>query len=371
MSDEQQPETPQNTPQAPQWIAVPPAVPPTAQGPSGRRGLAIAAMAIGLMAILTAVVSAFYFSIFIVLGAVLGLVAVGLGIAALVKRQVPRPASVTGLVAGGLAVVVAVAIGGIALGSFTAAQIPSSGSGSSEAGEEAPDEGDGGDDWSPEEEQESLIEWPANMATGGFLFAAGDGGPEPERSAPLAAGTAPEPAAVDRGNGPADILLYVDYRCPHCVDFEAVNADALEDLVSSGAATLEIRPMSFVSPFSQHLSGAMSCVVDAQPESAWAAHLALLDRETQHIAGAAELIAVLDDATGGLGDAARSCIESERFLVFAQALSDWYVASPVPNAVDPALRVQGTPLAVVNGVPYTGPPSDQAAFAAFLAAQGL
>lgn len=363
MSDEQ-PITPQNDQPDREWIPVPPPNPYSAEGPGAGgagRGLAIAAMAVGLVALLTAGVSAFYFSLFIVLAAVLGLVAVALGIVALVKRRL-RPAAVTGLVAGALAVCIAVGVGGLALGAVLSQGALSSdeGSGSGEAR-----------DWSAEEQSENLIEWPANMGTGGILFVAGSDGPVPARSEPLAAGTAPEAPATDREDGPADILLYVDYRCPHCVDFEAANAQTLERLVSEGRATLEIRPMAFVQPFSTRLSGAMACMVDAQPDSAWAAHLALLSRETQQVDDTAGLVSALDEATGGLDADARSCVESDRFAVFADALSEWYVGAPVPNAVDPQLQVRGTPLAVVNGVAYTGSPEDGAAFLAFLEGQGL
>lgn len=363
MSDEQQP-TPENR----EWIAVPPPNPYTAAGSAagsapGGRGLAISAMALGLVAILTAVVAALYFSWFALLAAVLGVAAAGLGIAALVRRQTPRPASITGVITGALAVVVSVSAGALMLGAFLGAGIGSE-SDAAATGSEA-------NGWTPGSEAESLIDWPANMATGGVLFTAGTAGPEPVRSAPITAGTAPGSAAIDRENGPADILLHVDYRCPHCVEFETANAQLLEELVQSGAATLEIRPLAFVSPFSVQLSGAMACLVDAQPESAWAAHRALLSPETQGIADAAELADALDAATGGLAAEARDCIESGRFVSFAEELSAWVTRNPVPNAVDPQLRVQGTPLAVVNGVAYTGHPDDGAAFAAFLAELGL
>ncbi|MBL5972905.1 MAG: hypothetical protein D3X82_03785 [Candidatus Leucobacter sulfamidivorax] len=377
MSDEQT-TAPQNEQPDREWIPVPPPNPYAAGGfgaaggggagtgaPGAGRGLAIAAMAIGLVALLTAAVSAFYFSVFVVLAALLGIVAAVLGIVALVKRRL-RPAAITGLVAGALAVCIAIGVGGLALGALLnqSVQSPSEASGSGSASDE-------GEQWDPEQQQEALIEWPANMGTGGILFAAGPDGPEPVPSAPVAAGEAPEAPPVSRGEGPADILLHVDYRCPHCVDFEAANAQVLEELVSEGRATLEIRPLAFVQPFSTQLSGAMACMVDAQPEAAWAAHLALLSPETQQIGDTAGLVAALDEASDGLNAEARSCVEADRFGVFASALSDWYTSTPVPNAVDPQLRVRGTPLAVVNGVAYAGAPDDHAAFLAFLAEQGL
>lgn len=361
MSDEQ-PITPQDR----EWISVAPPQPSNGEATAPRgRGLAVSAMTIGLAALLTAVVSALYFSVFTLLAALLGLVAIGLGIAALVRRQTPRPASVTGLVSGVLAVVLAVVAGALMLGALlgNAAAGPEAGSGSG-SGSASSTQDDG---WTPGSEAEALLDWPANYGTGGVLFASGTAGPEPVPSAPITPGTAPQPTTPTRSTGPADILLHVDYRCPHCVEFETVNAEELERVVQSGAATLELRPLAFVTPFSTQLSGALACVVDAEPAFAWAAHRALLAPANQEISDSTELAA----AIGGLGGPTRECIASGRFTSFADELSDWYSRNPVPHAVDPGLRVQGTPLAVVNGVPYTGQPSDGAAFAAFLAEQGL
>lgn len=371
MSDDSQPESP-NEPENPTqpehpngsgalpegWVAVPPPNPyaATAQQRPGR-GLAIAAMAVGLVALLTGAVSAFYGAAFGIAAAALGVLALALGIGALAARQRPLPAGLTGVIGGALAILLAVSLGGLLGGrGFEDAPAPPNAAENGGTPEDAP-EGDA-----------AAIEWPANMSSGGVLFA---GSLDPVRSPALSAGTAPAPREIDRENGPADIQLYVDYRCPHCVDFEAANAELLEEVVTSGAASLELRPMSFVSPFSASLTGALACVVDRQPERAWQAHLALLSRGTQGIASTADLAVALDSATDGLTPGTRSCVESGEFSTFAQALSSWFSANPVPNAVDPTLRVTGTPLAVVNGEPYAGDPADGAAFRAFLVAQGV
>lgn len=349
--------------EAPQWIPVPPAN-PHAVGAGSRpgRALAIAAMAAGLVALLTAAVSAFYFSPLLAASAVLAFVAIVLGIIALVKRQRPLPASVTGLVAAGLAIIVAIAGGMFALGTALAPDIPDPGP---DAGETAPPPSD------------AAIEWPANMATGGIIF--GEGG-APVRSAPLRPGTAPQPAEVRRDGTRTDVLIYLDYRCPYCLNFEQANQELLDQALADGSTTVEIVPLTFLdrasagSYYSSRVSGAMACVVDAQPEAAWKAHSALLSPEAQPEEGIAgptndELIERVDGAVGGLDRAARDCIAKERFVPFAKALNDWVFANPVPNAIDRQLRVTGTPLVLVNGVPYPGDPGDGAAFRAFFEKQ--
>ncbi|WP_053351907.1 hypothetical protein [Leucobacter musarum] len=85
----------------------------------------------------------------------------------------------------------------------------------------------------------------------------------------------------------------------------------------------------------------------------------------------AALIDAVDAGAGGLNDDARSCIETEKFVPFAQALNSWAFANPVPHAEDPDLAITGTPFVVVDGVPYSGALDDSGAFTKFLAGQGI
>lgn len=369
MSDPQlpQPSAP-HEPMAPGQPSAPPPHPyARANGPRGR-GFAAAAMTLGLVALLTTVVSAFYFSVFAIVGALLGVVAVILGIVALVLRQ-QRVQSIVGLSGGALAIVTAVAVGGLALGALIAPDGPAEGSGA-----EPMEPGMPG--------QSEVAQWPANMATGGLLFVSdGSDGIDLSRSETPHDNALPEPRdAADLGEN-ALIRVYLDYRCPFCARFEEASAETLETAVTSGAAAVELVPLTFldrVSPdaYSSRIAGAMACVADQQPEEAWSAHTALLDPAFQPPESEAghddEAIASeLDRATGGLDDGARSCIEEQRFVPFALALNDWVFANPVPHAVDPELTVTGTPLVVVNGAPYPGDPADGDAFRAFLAQQGV
>lgn len=326
-------------------------------------------MAVGLLAALTAVVSAFYFLIFVWGSAVLGAIAVVLGALALTRRSSQRTAALTGLIAGALAVVLSLAVGLFALTALSSDGAP------------AEADGSGGprdaQEWGSD--QETLLEWPANMATGGILFVEGM---EPARSTPLSTRDTIAPHPVSRETGPADIRLYVDYRCPYCMQFEQVNGAVLEGLVRSGAATLEVIPLTFLdrasqgTAYSSRAAGAMACIVDGQPAAAWTAHTALLSPEVQPDEGSpglsdTELITVLGAATGGLDAAVEECIENRRFVQFASAFGAWAGSNPVPDALDPTQQVEGTPFIVVNGVPYTGHPADADTFLAFIEGQGL
>ena len=367
-------------------VSVPPSAPPSvspstpappphpyaqAAGRPGR-GFAIAAMALGLVAALTTAVSLFYFGFFAIAGGLLGLAAVILGIIALVLRQ-QRVPGIVGIASGALAIIAAVAVGGMALGAVIA---PAATGGASE-GEAAPGEGDAA---APDGGE--AVQWPANMATGGLVFVSdGAGGIELSRSEAPHDNALPEPSDAAGLGEPALIRVYLDYRCPYCAEFERASAQTLEDALTSGEAAVELHPLTFldrISPdaYSSRVAGAMACMADQQPDGAWDAHTALLDpafqpSESEPGKDDATILAELDRATGGLDAAARSCIEEQRFVPFALALNDWVFANPVPYAVDPELMVTGTPLVVVDGVPYPGAPADGEAFRAFLAEQGL
>ncbi|MBN9613364.1 MAG: DsbA family protein, partial [Actinobacteria bacterium] len=272
--------------------------------------------------------------------------------------------------AGALAILLALGAGVFAIGS---ALLPiRSGDATGETpppAETAPPEGDG-----------SAIDWPANMATGGIIFGSTGGSIEPQRSAPLTQGTAPAVPEVTRDDGKNDVLLYVDYRCPYCMHFEEQNSALLEAAMQTGNTTVEVVPLTFLdrasngSYYSSRAAGAVACLVDQQPELAWKAHVALLSSKLQPEEGIsgpdnAQLISELEGAVGGLNAKAKDCITTERFVPFAQALSNWVFANTIPNAKDATLRVEGTPTALVNGVPYTGDPTDGAAFRAFFEEQ--
>lgn len=358
---------PQSAPQQPHQAPI-----PGGTQPSGRSGmLGIISMALGLLGLLTAFVTGIVFSGFIALypGLVLGLAALALGGVALGLRMRPLYASIIGLVTGLLAIIAGIALFAAAF-IFTSDSDRADGNGQSGTAEEAPSES------APDEAV--VAQWPANLATGGIIF---DETLEPVRSDPLADNALPEERTI-AANDPADIQLFVDYRCPVCALFEATNQETLEEAVSSGEATLEVRPLRFLDrvdeadQYSSRASSAMMCVASEQPEGAWATNAHLLDQSVQPSESEAgltndELIEQLDAATGGLNDEARSCIASEQYVPFAQALDNWVFSTPVPRAENPALTVQGTPFAVVNGVPYEGSPGDGAQFRSFLEEQGI
>lgn len=347
-----------------QQVQTPPPHPYATPRRRPGRALAIAAMAIGLAALLTVAASPLTTPWFAVGGALFGVVAVALGVIALILRQPLAPA-IVGLVAGVIAVVLTCVLGVVSLGAYLA----DTRSGSAQSGA-AP---------APHSES-AVVAWPRNMATGGVVFA----GPDHSvlRSHAPAPSAAPEPRSAEELDAPALIRVYQDYRCPYCASFEQANGETLASVLEQEAAVIEVHALTFLDragagdAYSSRTAGALACLADAQPGAAWDANAALLHPDAQPAEGGqgpdnAAIIAVIERATGPLSDDARSCITEERFVPFAQALNEWVFANPVPHAADPELGVTGTPLVLVNGTPYPGDPADPRAFRAFLEQQGV
>lgn len=341
------------------------AAPPRQQGTAHvtTGGIADVSMGLGLAAVLTVVVSALYLTAFAAVGALLGAAAIVLGTIGLVKRR-RRWTGITGVVSGAVAALGAVALLLIAVFGLAADAIGAASAARGGSGSQGP--------------QASSAEWPESFATGALLFSGDASGVrmvEPQ----FEAGTDfPVEADTDADR----VRVYVDYSCPYCSMFEEANGDTLEELLAGGDALVEVVPLNFLdrvsmgARYSSRASGAMTCLAELQPGSAWSAHRALLSAEFQPAEGTtgpddAALIANLEAASGSLSPDVVSCIQDRRYVDFAQRLNDWVSEHPVPGAVDPAARVDSTPFIMANGVRYTGDPADAASFRGFLAEQGI
>lgn len=220
---------------------------------------------------------------------------------------------------------------------------------------------------------------PKGLASGGAVFGEGM---LPIETPALPAGSVPVPHEVDRAAGEIDIMVYVDYRCPHCMVFEQTNAATIEAAVATGQATFEVRPLTFMdryaegSAYSSRAAGVLACTVENQPESAWLIHSLLLNPNIQPSGEGpghdnATLVELVDLATNGATPELKSCIEDETFVQYVGEVNDWTFAHPVPGAVDSDLMVQGTPLVVVAGIVYEGSVEDPAKFKQFLIDMGV
>ncbi|GAB2586434.1 DsbA family protein [Kribbella endophytica] len=71
---------------------------------------------------------------------------------------------------------------------------------------------------------------------------------QPEPTVITGPGTNGQGVKVGQASAKVNIDLYLDFRCPHCKDFEDEAGEAINKLVDDGTATLTYWPLMFVNP---------------------------------------------------------------------------------------------------------------------------
>lgn len=166
---------------------------------------------------------------------------------------------------------------------------------------------------------------------------------------------------------PTEIVIYVDYQCPICAIFELPNAEQLKDWVSTGAATVEMHPLSFLdgrgSPnaFSSRAANAALCVADYSPDSFFEYNTRVFQAQpTEGQPGPenSELIAFAEEVGSTNIEQVSECINSKMFGAFIKDATERALSEPIPGT---ELRVTGTPAIFVDGVQYGWETADELA----------
>jgi protein-disulfide isomerase len=215
---------------------------------------------------------------------------------------------------------------------------------------------------------------PLNMLSDGIVVT-GDGTTTTALSTDALAADA-EPVATQWSDtsDTANIVVYLDYLCPYCGAFETANTEQISSLVASGAATLEVHPISILdrlsngTEYSTRAANAASCVADSDPDSFLAINAALFaNQPAENTDGLtdAELIELVA-SVGVDGTDVATCITDGTFTDWVGEATDRALDGPLPNTDVEA--VEGTPTVLVNGTLYEGAVDDPQAFADFVTA---
>jgi protein-disulfide isomerase len=70
----------------------------------------------------------------------------------------------------------------------------------------------------------------------------------PEPTVITGPGTSGKGVTVGKAGAKVNIDLYLDFRCPHCAEFEEATGATVDKLVQDGTATLTYWPLGFVNP---------------------------------------------------------------------------------------------------------------------------
>lgn len=212
---------------------------------------------------------------------------------------------------------------------------------------------------------------PKNMASDGILLGEGL---KVVPSGALEPGQSPIPSTPDPTGNVANIVMYVDYLCPYCHQFETTNDEQIASMVRKGAATVEIHPVPMLAAYSQgtkyslRATNAAACVANYSPDDFWAFHNLLIENQPEEGTPGLTDDEIKDLARkAGVSKASsiESCIDDGRFKSWAQAALDRFLAQDIPY-LDKKLDKLGTPLVIVNGKKYNGSLTDADEFRKFV-----
>jgi protein-disulfide isomerase len=185
--------------------------------------------------------------------------------------------------------------------------------------------------------------------------------------------TTPTPAD---GKAVPNIKIFVDYQCPVCQAFEVPNSSQIESWVKTGAATVEIHPISFLdgrgSPneYSSRAANATACVASYSPNNYFAFSKALFINQplegnrgpsNNQLFNTAKQVGITNESE------VESCIKEKSFGKWILKTTDATFEAGVPE-FSPTFWAEknGTPAVFVNGQHYKGGIDNAAQFAQFV-----
>jgi protein-disulfide isomerase len=165
----------------------------------------------------------------------------------------------------------------------------------------------------------------------------------------------------DSGGESPEIVVYVDYQCPICQAFDVPNAAQMRSWVDTGAATLEIRPISFLdraslNEYSSRAANAAFCVANFEPDSFFDLHALLMEdqpMEGQEGHDDNKLFDFANQAGAGTEEV-KGCIQAKSFADYIQQHTEFVLSTPQQG-----VSVTGTPTILVNGNQYTWNTGDE------------
>ena len=170
------------------------------------------------------------------------------------------------------------------------------------------------------------------------------------------------PGAEAEAGKPVKVVLYVDFICPVCKNFETQYNDQLTTLRNDGKITLEYRPLGFLDSrsttnYSSRAANAAACVVNTAPEK-YADYFNALYAQQPAEGSAGLSDNDLKKMASDMGVDIGSCVDDKTYRP--------YVKYTTKEAA--AIGVSGTPTVFVDGKQWGKGDSAQTPFPDFLQA---
>jgi len=170
------------------------------------------------------------------------------------------------------------------------------------------------------------------------------------------------PGAEAEAGKPVKVVLYVDFICPVCKNFETQYNDQLTSLRNDGKITLEYRPLGFLDSrsttnYSSRAANAAACVANTAPEK-YADYFNALYAQQPAEGSAGLSDNDLKKMASDMGVNIGSCVDDKTYRP--------YVKYTTKEAA--AIGVTGTPTVFVDGKQWGKGDSAQTPFPDFLQA---
>lgn len=172
-----------------------------------------------------------------------------------------------------------------------------------------------------------------------------------------------EGTAGTENEGAPVLDVYVDYMCPVCGQFEALNGASITEMREAGDVTLVVHPLSILdrlsekTDYSTRAASAAAWVADQAPEQFSAFHDAMFASQPkertpglsdEQIAQVAEQAGVPADVAAGIADGTAHYTYKE----WVGAATE--VAGSDPSVVNPETKQLGTPSVLIDGKRFEG-----------------
>jgi len=197
---------------------------------------------------------------------------------------------------------------------------------------------------------------PANMASDGIVLVGEGGVVKAVRNAGIPSGGKPTPSTPDNSGKVANIVVYVDYQCPGCKGFEMVNSETILNFVKSGAATLEIHPISALdnasagTHYSSRATNAAACVANYSPDKYLDFNTLLFANQTAEGKVGLTNAQLKSYAAQAGATGVDNCIDTNQFKSWVQDATNRAFTGPLPNT--DVKSITTTPTVLVNGTHY-------------------
>lgn len=170
----------------------------------------------------------------------------------------------------------------------------------------------------------------------------------------FAAGKTP---VLDSDSPTPNIQVFVDYLCPVCQAFEVPNAAQIRSWVDTGAATVQIHPISFLdrastNQYSSRAANSVACVANYEPDAFFDLHSILLERQPSEGQDGWNNATLIDFAreAGATSDDVAACINAKSFDGWIEQTTQRVLSTPLPGS---GVQVTGTPTVLVDGRQYS------------------